>query len=86
MALLFAAAAAVIAMVGATPTYPSTNFLGTCLDAAWATDTAASLGVSLGERGDDGRLIHPLLSPALQFPRYSVRPMRMRAGTCPYVW
>jgi len=54
--------------------YPATHFLGTCLDAAWAADMAASLGVSVGERGDDGRLTNPLLVPALQYPRYRVRP------------
>jgi hypothetical protein len=86
MTLLFAAAAAAIAMVGATPTFPSTDFLGTCLDAAWAADTAVSLGVSLRERGDDGRLVHPLLSPALQFPRYRVRTILMLAEACKCVW
>lgn len=69
-------AALIVAWVsdaGAGTAYPATHFLGTCLDAAWAADTAASLGVAVGERGDDGRLSSPLLALALQYPRYKVR-------------
>jgi hypothetical protein len=55
--------------------YPSgpNQLLGTCLDSAWVTQMELKYGISSKERDASGRLIHPFLQKALQYPRFTVR-------------
>ncbi|KAH7463542.1 Gamma-aminobutyric acid type B receptor subunit 2 [Phytophthora ramorum] len=64
-------------------TYPlgPNRFLGTCLDSAWVEKMETERGVSSQDRDTQGRLVHPFLQTALQYPRHRVDDPRTEAST-----
>ncbi|ETL93494.1 hypothetical protein L917_08349, partial [Phytophthora nicotianae] len=69
-----------LVIAGKYPVGPN-YYLGTCLDSAWVAQMEAQLGVSSKARDSSGRLINPLLQPALKYPRYTVDDPRTSSAT-----